>query len=469
MPEVARRSKLTYAIDLGQAEPAPLARPSSSSALSCSSPQPASSRRSATFPMSTSTPRRVLRRPPDPRAPSTVASDLAGLTGRLAVLNAEEPRHPGSRRFGRGGARRDRGRPEPGPAADLSPDGSRVAWVHVEVTDDETLEAVLATSTDAGGRATEATTRAVVPFYLSWDPTSSRIAYLGGREADIEIGIVEDERGRSDPLDTGQPYYLSWAPEGDEMLVHVGEDGSSGSSSRHAHHGRRPTGNVLRAGVDGRRTELRLRVGHRAGPAPRRARRRRSERQSARAVRRAGPVRREPRRPQDRVPDPRAAERAAAHGHRRSVRRDDRDRRGPHQRVFWSPNGERLLYLVPDPDEDRFWYRWGVWDGTSCSTPRFLLSLLVVEEYLPFFEQYAQSMSLWSPDARAFASPRAERGGRAGDLGPVRRTRPRAGARRGRNVRGLVTGLTPRLSSTAPPCKHPRWTVVEEGWRWSRE
>ena len=66
----------------------------------------------------------------------------------------------------------------------------------------------------------------MVPFYLSWDPTSSRIAYLGSpSEEDIELAILE-VAGRSSgtPLDAGQPFYLSWAPGGDQLLVHVGED-----------------------------------------------------------------------------------------------------------------------------------------------------------------------------------------------------------------------------------------------------
>src|SRR5262245_49122136 len=156
---------------------------------------------------------------PDP----AIASDLAGLTGRLAVLNAEgnlvtvNPDGSGEVvldeiQTGQSQVRQPT----------WSPDGSRVAWVHVEVTEEETLDTVLATSAESGGRATETPTGVVVPFYLSWDPTSSRVAYLGGRDMDIEVGIVEGRQGRATPLDTGQPYYLSWGPEGDEMLVHVG-------------------------------------------------------------------------------------------------------------------------------------------------------------------------------------------------------------------------------------------------------
>jgi hypothetical protein len=88
-----------------------------------------------------------------------------------------------------------------------SPDG-HVAWVHLDATDAEPVEVAIATSTGEGTRPTEAAT-AVVPFYLSWDPTSSRIAYLGSpNPSEIELGIVEVGGGREGTtLDAGQPFY----------------------------------------------------------------------------------------------------------------------------------------------------------------------------------------------------------------------------------------------------------------------
>jgi TolB protein len=347
----------------------------------------------------------------------TIESDLTGLTGRLAVLD-ETGNLVTVNPDGSGEVMLDE--VEPGQSQvrqpTWSPDGNRVAWVHIEVTDDETLDTVLATSTDRGSRPTEATTGTVVPFYLAWDPTSSRIAYLGGREQDIEIGIVEGERSHGTPLDTGQPYYLSWAPEGDEMLVHVGEDrlerlaldgslttvsdrpgtffapvwtsdgrtfvyASAGARDQHlvvhdvgARNGSHllPFDGLVRFVVSPDGREIAFQV---LGP------------QNARPLT---------------VIDIRTGETTEVV-------------EGPTGGFFWSPNGERLLYIVSDPDGERIWYRWGVWDGTSSfTTPRFIPSLLVVQEYLPFFEQYAQSMSLWSPDGSAFAYPGENEAGETG-------------------------------------------------------
>jgi TolB protein len=82
---------------------------------------------------------------------------------------------------------------------------------------------------------------------------------------------------------------------------------------------------------------------------------------------------------------------------------------------FWSPDGQRLLFLQPERDEDQIWFRWGVWDGTSSFLlPRFVPSLLFLRDYLQFFEQYAQSISLWSPDGSAFAYPGMNEAGEEG-------------------------------------------------------
>jgi len=57
-----------------------------------------------------------------------------------------------------------------------SRDGTRVAWVGLDV---DGTSATVMTSQFDGTQVTD-TFVAAAPFYLSWDPTSSRIVYLGG-------------------------------------------------------------------------------------------------------------------------------------------------------------------------------------------------------------------------------------------------------------------------------------------------
>jgi hypothetical protein len=71
----------------------------------------------------------------------------------------------------------------------------------------------------------------------------------------------------------------------------------------------------------------------------------------------------------------------------------------------WSPAGDRLLFftieeatLVPH-----------VWDGEDIdSYPGFAPSVALVTEYLPFWDQYLRTLSLWSPAGDAFAVPSGE-------------------------------------------------------------
>ena len=82
---------------------------------------------------------------------------------------------------------------------------------------------------------------------------------------------------------------------------------------------------------------------------------------------------------------------------------------------FWSPEGNKLLSLLPEVTPERVWFRWGVWqDGSSFTTGRFVPSLEFSRDYLQFFEQYAQSMRLWSPDGSAFVYAGENESGESG-------------------------------------------------------
>lgn len=73
----------------------------------------------------------------------------------------------------------------------------------------------------------------------------------------------------------------------------------------------------------------------------------------------------------------------------------------------WSPDGSRLAWLSVPAGGPLIgtWNFWSV-DGsepTTGRTPAFGLSRKYAEVYLPFFAQYAQSVTGWAPDSSAFA------------------------------------------------------------------
>jgi TolB protein len=79
----------------------------------------------------------------------------------------------------------------------------------------------------------------------------------------------------------------------------------------------------------------------------------------------------------------------------------------PSSAFQWSPDGRRLLLMTPAEGVDPTTHRWHVWDGkeTSPVGPTFVPSPTYLRDYMPFFGQYAQTMTLWSPDGRSFAFP----------------------------------------------------------------
>jgi hypothetical protein len=71
----------------------------------------------------------------------------------------------------------------------------------------------------------------------------------------------------------------------------------------------------------------------------------------------------------------------------------------------WDPAGEQLLYatFVDDPIPALVWHVWK--DGEVTDFEPFVPEPSWFGTVAPFFDQYAQSISLWSPDGSAFAYP----------------------------------------------------------------
>jgi TolB protein len=296
-----------------------------------------------------------------------------------------------------------------------SPDGERIAWVRFDVGGGEG-NALVTTAPD-GTMPTEASTT-VIPFYLFWDPTSSRIAYLGSSaEADIELGILDVAAAEAVALGAGSPFYLSWNPAGDELFVHVGGD------------------RLDRLEIDGTLTTVHDRPGAFDVPV---------WTSDGRSLVYASETRNGQRLvahdlEADRVdelvrfdeaitfvvsPDGAKVAYQVLLGPNdvgplvvldRETGAVEEVATGFVPAYFWSPQSTKLLYLFPDVAPEGAWFRWGVWDGeSSFTTPRFLPSEVFVRDYLQFFQQYAQSMTLWAPDGSAFTYAGTSESGASG-------------------------------------------------------
>jgi TolB protein len=296
-----------------------------------------------------------------------------------------------------------------------SPDGERIAWVRFDAGG-QGPNAVVTTAPD--GTAPTETPTAVVPFYLFWDPTSARIAYLGSStEAEIELGIVDVAAGEATALDAGRPFYMSWEPAGQELFVHVGTD------------------RLDRLEIDGTTTTVHERPGTFDVPVwvsdgmslvyasvsregQRLVAHDLDEDRVEELVRFdggitfvVGPV-------GSRV----AYQVASGPDDAAPLVVLDRETGAVEEVVtgfvpayFWSPDGTKLLYLVTDVGPEGVWLRWGVWESeSSFTTPRFFPTEVFARDYLQFFQQYAQSMTLWAPDGSAFTYAGTNESGVAG-------------------------------------------------------
>ena len=91
---------------------------------------------------------------------------------------------------------------------------------------------------------------------------------------------------------------------------------------------------------------------------------------------------------------------------------------GPVIAAFWAPNSELIASLAYDSiGEGRSWVRWTVLDteGQVISrSPRLLMSRLFATSYLPFYDQFEQSTTPWSPDSTRLVFPGESMAGDAG-------------------------------------------------------
>ncbi len=348
------------------------------------------------------------------------AADLSGLPGRLAVVDGDgnlvTMRPDGSDVVALtedASARLQLSQPT------WSPDGARLAWTHVDATGEgDPVFSVETAAVDGSGRTSAATPFPV--FYILWDPTGQRLAYLHSGVPTLEIGFVDVGAGgdAATTFDTGQPYYFSWSPDGTSLVAHVGADrldvlDTGGGDPRpldgpgrfqapswggdgalvYAAAGDGGQRLVRRTGEEGEAAELLAFDGFIwFVPSPDGA----SVAfqvvsgdgsQGVTAGLRAA-------QPAD-APVGALAVADVATGNVTTLAAEAA------LAFFWSRQGT-LLSLHPDGDRAG-WFRWRAWGNEPFTGPAYRPTLTVARDYLPFFDQYAQSITPWAPDGSAFA------------------------------------------------------------------
>lgn len=297
-----------------------------------------------------------------------------------------------------------------------SPDGERLVWTEVDHMS-EVPEVSIVRS--GPGDEEERTPSPVAPFYYYWNPAADQVAFLaGGPGGTVDLGLLN---GEVDLLGEAQPFYFAWSPDGRTLLTHTDMDtvalltstgvttnlentearfqapqwAADGTRLVYASGTPPATGGIRIGAIQAQGQEIVVTdtegtVLHRVGPF-------------------AG-----------------VASFELNPDGRRIAHSDTLDRRtfnfGPlvvtdldsgesttvsQESVLayqWSPAGDLLLYLVAETGIDHPAFRWAVWDGKNSTEYGAMVPTAVfASSYLPFWDQYSRSHTLWAPDGSAFA------------------------------------------------------------------
>lgn len=311
-----------------------------------------------------------------------------------------------------------------------------VAWS--EQAADGTFQIVLA---DALGGVTTTFDSPVAPFYYYWSSDGSLLGFLGQNAfSPLQMGVVDLPGGSLEVVGEGQPFYFDWQPDSHAMVTHT--DGGLSMLTR----------------LDGRWESKRLGVKPGLFQAPAWTSADRIlvtvlasgsqvevdlERTAAaqddlspqelaiidtrgRLVDRLGALEG----PAAFVVDPEGGQAAYTvfGGPLRIVDLSTGESMEVSQKQAaafqWSHDGRRLLFMEVDAEERTLAPK--VWDGNQTLVfPSFFPTRVFLLQYLPFWDQYSRSLSLWSPSGDAFTYPASSPGGdrimvqRLGEPGPV--------------------------------------------------
>lgn len=292
-----------------------------------------------------------------------------------------------------------------------SPDGEQIAWNAI------TRAGAVLVMSRYDGRERKEIDLPFLPFYISWSPNGQQLAYLSNWRAvdgpSMALRVVDLGQG-SDTVKTlaaGQPFYFSWSPGGDRLLAHIDGErievydvAAEGSTARSL----AITGSAFSApqwSADGERLVYAV--------ADAQTQRLLLSDLGGQAVSDVTDY------------DGRISFQLSANGRQVAYVATDADVQAstlgplyvvdaetqqtrelsdrPVVAFYWSPDGQKLAFLALDTINGHIGLRWNVWDGrVTRQYAGFFPSQELLENYLPFFDQYAQSHRIWSPDSDAF-------------------------------------------------------------------
>jgi Tol biopolymer transport system component len=297
-----------------------------------------------------------------------------------------------------------------------SPDGRQIAVVRADVNDDgEATTGGLYVMPAAGGTPREAfSADGALPFFYAWAPDSRSIALLSQEGGAISLRVAPVDGPAGAVVASGRSLYLGWAPDGGALAAHLDGDADQTSGARVSTVPIRggATARDLPVRPNGFRTPAYADAGRSVvvgGTAP-------SGAPAVLALPLDGGA---PRTLLETAGTPNFV--LSPSGDRVAVTNEamgggglqtgldlvdlaggasTRLYGGPLVAFFWSPDGQRLAWVAADmANRELVWY---VGDGRS--DPQRVTAFVPSQQLaqtLFFFDQYAATTAVWSPDSRS--------------------------------------------------------------------
>lgn len=114
-----------------------------------------------------------------------------------------------------------------------SRDGSELAFIGVSSDGKQTRSKLVVANIDKNSVNEVYKSDSDRPVYLNWSPDNKSLGFISSdaSEQNLILRTVPAQGGDSTIFDIGSPYYWSWAPDGHVMIVHTG--GTAGSTTEH--------------------------------------------------------------------------------------------------------------------------------------------------------------------------------------------------------------------------------------------
>lgn len=285
-----------------------------------------------------------------------------------------------------------------------APGSQRLAWSEASAA------GFALTISNAGGLNRTTAPMSSPPFYFYWAPDASHVAALHDGVGGLELRLVEVGETTATLIGSGVPFYISWSPETADLAAHIGGNRlvTIDAVGRTTELGPTAVGyqapQWVPAGIihlDGQDLQLLDETGTTRtlltapGPVSFVA----NAKGTRLAIQSLGEDPPALTTSLQRVPEIRPNVVIVidlATGETTTVLNDLA------VAFFWSPDGERLLIF--GVAEEAGTVDALVWEGEETRyVATFALTTSFANEVLPFFQQYAQSYQMWSPDSTAFA------------------------------------------------------------------